>query len=744
MDFFAYQDRARRHSVFLLLWFVLAVCVIVCVVYLLLRWGLRLEDAFNARHSGQSAPPWWDAQLFAWVALGVGGLILGGSLYKSIVFGRGGGHAVAKALGARLVARSSQEPYERELVNIVDEMAIASGIVPPRVYILERETGLNAFAAGTHVSRAAVIVTRGLLECLDRDELQGVVAHEFGHILNGDMRLNLRLAGLLHGILLISLLGRMLLMARPHGTSALRRSGGHSGNSALPMMGMGLGLLVIGSIGLLFGHIIKAAISRQREYLADASAAQFTRYPEALARALDKIGGGGSKIDHPNAAEFSHMFISANSAHPAHRDPVAAWFATHPPIEKRIARLAPGGIASSAHAGGKRPRPVRKMPPLRPKTAPDEPLPPADADAALAVAAAISVPSRAAAPASSASSSRLSAPPPDLDAIFTGWFGGKKTPAPAAASRAAAGAPAARSESPVPAHRWLEYFPGDMAERLHQSDCARAAVLALLLSGTAATRRQQCADITHRFDAHAAQSAAEYAAWLDTAHAALRLPLLDIALSTLAELPAGARSYLCDTCGALLQRETEIPLPGNIFCSLIARALRPQKENRRAAKSPATLRLDAAHLLAWLALAGHGDDWPAARQAWHAARSALPPGLALQWPFAESGNEKPPQPAPQQLHQVLQHLAATRATFRKQLMDACTRAILHDGHISALEAALLRAVCQALDCPLPPDLAYASLPPVPAAEGKTEKYEFDWKAGLREDSPLEELRRSWR
>jgi len=763
MDFFSAQDHARRQSVLLLVWFALSVCTVVGFVYFLARWALRLESALEAKYWNAPAPPWWDPTLFGWVVLLVGGLILGGSLYKSIVLARGGGHAVAQALGARLVARSSKVPYERQLVNVVDEIAIASGIVPPRVYIMDREPSLNAFAAGTQVSKAAVIVTRGLLEHLERDELQSVVAHEFGHILNGDMRLNMRLAGLLHGILLVTLLGKMLLTPRVFmvGHEARHRAlghGGHAPNVTFPMMATGVGLVVIGSLGLLLGNIIKAAVSRQREYLADASAVQFTRYPEALARALGKIADGGSKVHHHNADEFSHMFFSANRAKPASHDPIAAWFATHPPIEERIKRLDPSG--RSRQARSRRQGPVWHMPPIQPKTAPDEAHPPVADPLSLSSSssstplspAALSAP-RAPYDAAPASASLFEQPPPDLDAILTSFLFGKKKgeekrEAAAAGERVlnAASVTAsvgdAQGEHLAHTRYWLRHLPVGMVERLRESAYARCVALGLLLCGDEAIRQQQRSDIARRFDETTAQESLACSAWLARAHPALRLPLLDMALSTLGEQPPGARSYLADTCDTLIRRQSQPQLMSNVLCSLITHALRPQGQQARATMpSPATLRADAAHLLAWLALAGHAGDAATARQAWQAASGAL--ALKVQWPFADDAPPQHYHPTPRQLEQVLNHLAATRATFRKNLVAACTQVILHDGNVTALEAELLRAVGQALDCPVPPHLHYANIeaaPPPPAREPEEPAYAFDWKSGIDEER-LEQPRR---
>lgn len=319
MDFFAAQELARRNSRKLFAWFALAVIGVIGSVYVavLVLFGLGTAGGADAA----AAVDLWNPELLATTALAVGGFILLGSLFKIFSLARGGGAAVATALGGRLVPRATSDPLEHRLINVVDEMAIAAGLPAPPVYVLDAERGINAFAAGARPTEGIVAVTRGALEQLSRDELQGVVGHEFSHILNGDMRMNLRLIGVLHGILLLTLAGRVLL-----------RSARGSDKGGAPLLMLGLALIAIGSIGVLFGKLIKAAVSRQREYLADAAAVQFTRNPTGLAGALKRIAGIGSTIEHPRAEEASHMFFGSGAK-------MLSLLATHPPIESRLKRI---------------------------------------------------------------------------------------------------------------------------------------------------------------------------------------------------------------------------------------------------------------------------------------------------------------------------------------------------------------------------------------------------------------------
>lgn len=261
-------------------------------------------------------------------------LILGGTLFETWRL-RAGGDEVARMVGARLVARDTDQPQEKRLLNIVEEMSIASGITMPRVYVMDKENSINAFAAGYQANEAVVAVSKGALERLNRDELQGVVAHEFSHILNGDMRLNIRLIGVVYGLLLLALLGEEMM-------SSLRYAGRSRDDKGAGLIFFlaGLALWIIGYIGVFFGRLIKASVSRQREFLADASAVQFTRNRDGIGGALRKIAGLsqggrlGSRIDHANAEALSHLFLGA-----ARSSLVSGLFSTHPPLQDRIQRL---------------------------------------------------------------------------------------------------------------------------------------------------------------------------------------------------------------------------------------------------------------------------------------------------------------------------------------------------------------------------------------------------------------------
>ncbi|WP_019819202.1 M48 family metallopeptidase, partial [Saccharomonospora saliphila] len=320
MNFFERQQAVRTVSARLVWLFAAAVLGIVAVVDLAAWLAFGLSDAPTSTAVGTLVT----VSVVAVALIGVT------SLVRTMLLRRGGGQRVAESLGGVRVADDTRDPRLRRLRNVVEEIAIASGTPVPDLYVLPHEPGINAFAAGWSPANAAVAVTRGTLERLNRAELQGVIAHEFSHVVNGDMRLNIRLIGVLAGIVGLAVVGRVLLGSG--------RAGGRSdrGNSAAPLMLVGLAALIAGWIGVLAGRLIKAAVSRQREYLADASAVQYTRQTEGLAGALKKIGGlpAGSTVRSGKVDDVSHMLFGEGRK-------LSSWMATHPPLPERIRRLDP-------------------------------------------------------------------------------------------------------------------------------------------------------------------------------------------------------------------------------------------------------------------------------------------------------------------------------------------------------------------------------------------------------------------
>ena len=326
MNFFESQDTAKRNTGKLFLLFSLAVLSLVVVTNLLamVAFGLLGEEGSSISSMSSLQFNW---QTFLMVGVIVTSIVLIGSLYKINALS-GGGARIAEMMNGRLLLTGSGDLGERRVLNVVEEMAIASGTPVPPVYLME-EAGINAFAAGYSPSDAVIGVTRGTIDTLSRDQLQGVIAHEFSHILHGDMRINIRLIGVLHGILVLGIIGYHLLRGGAHGHRS-KNSGG--------IIFLGLGLMVVGFVGTFFGNLIKAAVSRQREFLADASAVQFTRNPNGIAEALMQIGNHAERsyLNNPNSAEISHALFEE-----AKVSPLSRLYATHPSLEKRIAAIMP-------------------------------------------------------------------------------------------------------------------------------------------------------------------------------------------------------------------------------------------------------------------------------------------------------------------------------------------------------------------------------------------------------------------
>lgn len=349
MDFFAHQDQARKQTGRLVFLFFLAVTCLIGLLNILIAFvvwwtegnaagsplGAIIPGTTINPDTGVPAATIWDyITLDQWLMITLGGVIVvgGASLVKWLML-RGGGKTVAESLGGRLINTDTQEFYERRVLNVVEEMAIAAGMPVPPVYIMP-DNSINAFAAGYQASDAVIGVTRGCVQQLSRKQLQGVIAHEFSHIFNGDMRLNIRLMAILFGILFIGMIGRFVLDIAIH--SRHRRSSNNEKGNPLPIIAIGIALIIIGYAGVFFGNLIKAAVSRQREFLADASAVQFTRDPETIGGALKVIGhGSGSDIDSSEREETAHMFFGQAMKFRF------GWFKTHPPIEERIQRIEP-------------------------------------------------------------------------------------------------------------------------------------------------------------------------------------------------------------------------------------------------------------------------------------------------------------------------------------------------------------------------------------------------------------------
>ncbi|KFN50956.1 M48 family metallopeptidase [Arenimonas composti] len=548
MNFFQRQDHARRSSKRLVLLFALAVLAIVAAIdlVLLLAFGALGEDV---------QPAELVLGLVAATVVTVG-IIAVGSLYRMASL-RAGGAAVAQQLGATPVAEDTRDFHYRRLRNVVEEIAIASGVPVPQVFVLEQESAINAFAAGWTPADAAIAVTRGALDRLNRDELQGVIAHEFSHVLNGDMRLNIRLMGVLFGILVLGVIGRRILI---HG-------GGRSRNGG-PVLIAALGLTIVGAAGLFFGRLIKAGVSRQREMLADASAVQFTRQTAGLAGALKKIAGlpEGSKLAAANTEEVSHMLFGDGIG-------FSRLFATHPPLVERIRALDPQFRPDSLPELSARWQ-------LHPPSGLDE-------DVALGL------------------DRREREPLPRDQAEL------RLSPATVVAQ---AGAP--QVDDFVRAGALVDAVPEVLRNAAHERDEAPALLFGLLMAPPGKVRERQQYELAARHDDRLSRQATDYADRLVDLPKILHLPLAAMAMPVLQRRPRAELERFMDGCFALTHADGEISLfeycLGRLLRVQVRDALEPERwtaGNRRLKEAMAP----ALTLLAVLADAGHDDPGSAMR-----------------------------------------------------------------------------------------------------------------------------------
>ena len=640
MDFFTSQEASRRRTRRLLMIFALACVLIMMAVVVVI--GALFAAADGTLEWLLSDPFGWlraNASLViatAIITLAVIGL---SSAYRSARLSTGGGD-IARALGGTEIAHDTTDPLRLRLRNVVEEMAIAAGVPVPETFVLENEGGINAFAAGFAPGDAAVAVTRGCLEQLNREELQGVVAHEFSHILNGDMRLNIRLMGILFGILVIGLLGRMLLHGGRLGAvrmSTGRRGGGGGGGAALILVG-GLALVVIGSIGVLFGRLIRAGVSREREFLADASAVQFTRSNQGIAGALKKIGGldDGSHLTATDTEEVGHMLFARGNR--AYRN----LFATHPPLEQRLAAL---GVCVSATPGaGTR-----------------------QASAAMTDDTRVS----------GFAAGGVSAQVGQFDASHVAY-----------------------------AESLRERLPEVLADAAHSRESAPLLVLALLMHSAAAVRARQLAMLAGQLGKARCQRVESLASLVAQQGRTMRLPLLDIAFVSFKERPEGELRFYQSLARRLADTSGEVEL----FEYCLLKLLELYLDQARAPASAQADRVGAqagrravADLLLIIAQHGGGDA-QAAEQAYQAGaegfREAL--GQAVKLPdFAQVSDWQP------RLDAALLAAAGLPGSIQRATVTALAAVITHNDHVSVAELELLRVVCAALECPLPPQLPRA-------------------------------------
>src|SRR5262249_16503193 len=653
-NFFQQQDSARRKTFQLVVYFVLAILILIALVY-----GLLLALSMYGAREPLS---WWQPELLLLAALGVG-LVVGGASAFKVAQLASGGQAVALMLGGEEIPGTTTDPRQKRGLNGVEEMALPAGVPGPPRFVLG-EPGINAFAAGYAPGDAVVGVSQGCLNYLTRDELQGVVAHEFSHILNGDMRLNIRLISLIFGIMALSIIGRILML-----TSRGRSSGRNDSRGGLVLLG--LGVFVLGLVGAFFGRLIMSAVSRQREYLADASAVQFTRNPDGIGGALKKSGGlaEGSHIDNPQAAEVGHMFFANAFA----GEGLVGLLATHPPLVERIRRLDPQFDG--------------QFPEVRPVGVDRE---------------------------------ELEGPRPGRVPPFAGMPrlpGLPQVPLPVLgfANQAASRVGHVDPEVISYAQALHDGMPDVLRVAAQEPFSAHALVYALLLDPRADLRDLQLtrlkAGVEPQDFAETLRLVAPVQALPDT-H---RLPLLDLAMPALRQMsprqyrafPAQVQVLMSTRQSRAFRPRVERPMLAAqrlslfeytprcvLHCHLDAQFL-PQRQTRPVHSSPQKLAHPVATVLALLAWEGQPEPDQAA---W-----AFDTGMRG-YIGGDHTHRLPPREecSLAEFDAALQTLNQSVPAINRRIVVACAACILANQQVTVREAELLRAICDTLDCPLPP------------------------------------------
>lgn len=623
MDFFERQDKARRNTKLLVFYFVLAVLSLIVTVDVAVA---LIFGAVSAHDSlGEGSPIFGQFDLMVAATIGTLAIVSIGSISKTLQLARGGS-AVAELLDGRLIHSETGDADERKLLNIVEEMSIASGVPVPRVYVMDNENGINAFAAGHSTSDAAISVTRGALRLLTRDELQGVIGHEFSHVLNGDMRLNIRLMGLIFGILCLTVIGRVLVRTRGR-------------KNPLPLLG--LALIIIGLAGVFFGRLIQAAVSRQREGLADASAVQFTRNPAGLAGALKKIGGleQGSRLESPHAEEASHLFFANGMG-----DSFLALLATHPPLIERIRALDPS-------FDGKFPSQVLPVAP----EAPRPPLPPSPAGAGLGPVGI----------APQAIVANIGQPTPEHLRYATDFH---------------------RTLSPV------------VAAAARDPVRASALIYAFLLANASDTRQKQLDDLA-RVESDAIRDETRQI-WpeIQDLPAQARIPLVDLAVSALRNLSIPQFERFRRAIQTLMASRDD--LFAYMLQKIVTRHLEthfsPDHRTLVQFYDLHPLASDCGVLLSATAYAGQ-DDATEAHKAFTRGAQWLGRAARAEIPWLP-----PEQCTLAQLDAALERLNQAVPQIKKNVLNACAETVAADDIIQERETELLRAIADAFDCPIPP------------------------------------------
>ena len=643
MNFFESQDRARKNTFQLVFLFTLAVITLIIMTNLLVMWIFGYINSEQIQ-DGSTLFQQIDWGAFVVISAGVGVVVLVGSLYKIIALSAGG-KAVAEALGGKLIPQNTDDLRQRQLLNVVEEMAIASGTPAPPIYVLADEPGINAFAAGFSPRDAVIGVTQGTIDRLNRDQLQGIIAHEFSHILNGDMRLNIRLIGVLNGILIIGIIGYFIL--RVASSSGRRR---RNGKGAAVFLVLAIGLMIIGFAGSFFGGLIKATMSRQREYLADASAVQFTRNPEGIAGALKRIGGleFGSRVENPGASEVSHAFFARGIS-----GFMQLLFATHPPLTKRILRIDP-------HWNGEFDA-VDKADSLR------------DGDEA------------------------------DKKESATRKEHAKKV-ATVVSGTAMSGIAAAIDQIGSPNQEAIDYarsliseLPMVIREAARDPYGARAVIYSMVLDSGQEVRGRQLKHLQEYADSDVFELTHKLMPEMNGLDIVYRLPLVDIIIPTLKQLSIRQYKSFRENLVALIEMDSRVDLLEWSLQKILFSHLDGQffklKHTRAHYSHLGELKKEIEFMLSAMAHASHQDQ-KKIEEAFSAATETLKfSGLKLLAVNEINLSD---------LDRSLQEISRLKPLAKLQLLKASAASVVHDRKISPVEFELLRAFSGALDCPMPP------------------------------------------
>ena len=637
MDFFEHQHKAKQKTKLLVFYFVLAVVLIISVINTVV-----FQLGNNSGQFHLSFKQWLVSPYFVIISLSTIMVIILGSLIRGLQV-RGGGQAVAKMVKARSISMNSKDKLERRFIHVVEEMSIASGMPVPSLYVMDNEMGMNAFVAGLVPSDTVMVVTQGLLEKLNRQELQGVVAHEFSHILNADMRINMRLIAILGGILALGQLGYFLMRSMRYSRHRRSSSGSNNNQLTIVIFGAAASLLVVGYIGLFFGRLIKAAISRQREFLADASAVQYSRDSMGIANALYKIktNGKGSLLDSSHAEDMSHMCFGSALKFTA----FSSLLATHPPIDDRIKTLVPGYQAtksSSAHSNHN-----------------------------------------------------------DEDSVFSGISQQETVNRNTKFNDVVAVTSAEQLVDQIgqlhpsqlnKAKSIYEELPELLIDAAHEPNTAYLLVLSIIVSGSKGDIDTLISSIIDRLDVQQIAKVKEFSSLVNSVNEHLIFPLIELTIPVLKKLNNENKKNLLASASVLIKADTKI-VPFEFFLYALLRKNLSEKDaafNNQNFKKYKPVLGDIQYLLSILSESNDGDRLEYVTMAMKSFdhKWQLPTQL--------------PNYNASQLHKSLHRLNLLTPLLKKPLMQTFAELVMQDGKILKEEIELLRAVCLYLECPIPP------------------------------------------